>query len=571
LLELSVESAWRDTRRLARADTSVPAIRIRTTTPRVAIREAPTAITVDERGVSSVQHRVRFEIISPSVVAEPAQILVASGTSNLTLPVTRRGALLQADLPAGMLAGRGVVAFSFTAGPARGRWLALAIPPTDLAPRATRSFVSLVDRFTEAGIVVADSGSAAASDAAFTDRRLRARLPRDSSATIFVVAGGDRADVRIVRRDRGRADVTASRAATLGAYPAPSDAAALATLRHIGRSEREQISFCLRDALGKRVQQQLDLSFVEPMTEPPCGDAAAIREWLRVRGASIVEGPGAAVVIDRRHLPPIDTLVESWRRKRWTTARAELHTDSVSVRVAPFEDSERSRTESDTRALTAAERNAIAAPLADAALLSTYQYAATDSSDSTVAVIRLTLSPRLVTWDSSRQGIVVMTQDGSFVYGDWNGTRFVPRWEAWSYGTESEPQLIDLNGDGLDEFVFVSHGTTVKGQVTDENLWAFDHAGRELTRQPLMRSGDQWGSEQAASPINEGMTDSEYCDSDCGGLTFGPPGPDGTRPILASSGNYVLRDGRYVFRPNAPKPAAKPKPAARRARKKAGR
>ena len=281
VLELSIGARWRDSRRIVTADTSVPAIRIRTTTPRIAVREGPAAITVDERGASSVEHRIRFEIVSPSAVSEPAQLLVTAPGLTTALRVARRGALLEARLPAGMMVGRGAVTFALSSSAATARWIALGIPPTAVAGGASRSFVSLVDPFTEAGVVIADSGSGAATDAAFADRRLRARLARDSSATIFVVAGNEGAGVRVVRRDRGRAQVISTRSAALASYPGLARVPMLATLRHIGTSTRLRISFCLRDALGKRVQQELDLTMVNPLTNPPCGDEGAIRKWLR--------------------------------------------------------------------------------------------------------------------------------------------------------------------------------------------------------------------------------------------------------------------------------------------------
>ena len=173
VLELSVEAPWRDFRRAPLADSTAPAFRIRTTTPRLAIREGPAAISADARGATTVPHRLRFEIISPTPAADPSLISIAGSGTSLSLPVVRRGPLLEARIPAGTPLGRGVITLSVTGGTAGGRWIALVVPPVDVAASATRGFVALADPFTNAAIVVADSATNASTNAAFTDWRIR--------------------------------------------------------------------------------------------------------------------------------------------------------------------------------------------------------------------------------------------------------------------------------------------------------------------------------------------------------------------------------------------------------------
>jgi hypothetical protein len=135
-------------------------------------------------------------------------------------------------------------------------------------------------------------------------------------------------------------------------------------------------------------------------------------------------------------------------------------------------------------------------------------------------------------------------------------------------------ELLDLDGDGVPEFVFSYFNHDAKAHVVSQSLWAYDHAGREITRQPPpagVNAAGSWDAllERDVRPMETDVTDGEYCDSDCGGFTIGRAGADGSRPILAAEGDYVLRAGRYVLRPRPPKPA--PKPAPRRARRKQAR
>lgn len=574
VVELSVESSWRDTRRASLADTTAPAIRIRTTTPRLAMREAPAAIPVDERGRSTVSHRLRFEVVSPFPAADPAQLSLRAATSML-LPARRAGALLEASLPAGTVIGSDAITLTLDAGGATGRWIALGVTPMAFGANAVRSVVALDDPFTNLAVVVADSGANSTANAAFTDPRLRVRLRRDSAATIFVVAGSESATLRVVRRDRGRADVAASRSTTVTSYPAAASSPSLAALRHLGRNSELNFALCLRDALGKRVKRtysslpegQWNLWTSGPYA--PCGDAAQLRAWITRRGGAVVEGPSAAVVAGRRELPPADTLVPRSDRRRWATARAEIITDSTltwafseplarqgadSAQTAPPDDIVQS-------GLSPAERATVANTLADVALLSVVGTVYSDSTDSTVAVIRNEITPWLVPDSSAQRNVFAMADDGSRIYGDWSTGRFVPRWERWGYGTMVMPQLLDLDGDGRAEFVFTSYSHDAKGHVVSQELWAFDEAGRELTRQAVNELGL---TEREALPISSDVTDSEYCESsDCGGIVVGRPGTDGSRPLITSEGRWTLRDGRYVFTPNPP-PPPKPKPAAKR-------
>lgn len=570
VLELSVESPWRDTRRVARADTTAPGFRIRTATTRLAVRDAPSAIPVDESGRTTVAHRVRLELVSPSVTGDPTQLAIGAASS-ITVPLTRRGARLEARLPAGAALGRGAVAVSLDASGAKGRWIALAAPPVLVPQGATRGFVALDDPLTGGTIVVPDSGTDAATDAAFADARLRARLQRDSMATIFAVPSRAGTSVRVLRRDRGRAEVTTASSMRLGSYPASAATTSLAALRHLGRGSLIQLGFCLRDAIGKRVQQEYNIFPLDRVPTPTCADAATMRGWLAMHGDAIVEGPNAGVVVARRALPPPDTLVNAGDRHRWTSARAEFRADSAMTwgYFAALDREDRDSTresawqEGPVSGLTPAERNVVIAALAETALLTVQRSAGIDSTDSAVAVIRYNVLPMLLPGDSTTGAVLALTEDGSMVYGDWTEGRFVPRWETWSYSAQVAPNLIDLDGDGLDDFVFTTQGHDAKGHIVSQEVWAYDRAGRELTAQPWSL-GWEWG----ASPISADVEDSEYCEADCGGVSIGRPGPDGTRPILTQEGSYVLRDRRYVFRPNPPKPAPKPKPAAKRPAKK---
>ena len=555
VLELSVESAWRNWKGIARADTTVPAVRIRTTVPRLAVRQAPAAFTVDARGRTSAAQEFRFEIVSPAAVPEPAQLSIGA----TTLPVSRRGGLLEATVPAGTVLGTGPLGLTLTAGAAAGRWIALAAPPAALVANAPRGFTTLDDSFTGGTVVVPDDAGAAA----LADIRLRARLPRDTNATIFVAAGSDGSSARVARRDRGRATVVATRAMSLAAYPAPASAAAIAALRHVGSSGREQLSLCLRDALGKRVQQQFDAAIGDSLRAVPCGDATALRAWLAHRGLAVVEGPDAAVIMNRNHLPPTDTLVEAWRRKRWTTVRTDIAVDSTGGWVplhlllppdsaAPAGDS----LPDAIRPLTASERSMVARGIAETGLLKIIEYAATDSTDSTVAVIRHRPRARLIPGNDNPPTVYVGgDQWGSIIVGDLQPGRFIPRWEGWPFDTNAEPELIDLDGDGHPELVFSSNTTDMKGHVVTHDIWAWDRNGRELTHNPPSMA---WDLSQA-QPISTEVTDVEYCDSDCGGFQLGEPAPDGRRPFIASDGRWILRDNSYVFRPNPPKPAPRKK------------
>jgi hypothetical protein len=558
VLELSVESAWHNWKGIARADTTVPAIRIRTSVPRIAVRSASAALTVDAQGRTSTAQRFRFEIVTPVAFEEPAAVTI--GTS--TLGATRSGALLEATLPAGTLVGSGALGLTLTSGGATGRWIALAVPPVQLAANVPRAFATLDDEVTGGTIVVPDD----AGGPAFADVRLRARLPRDTNATILLAPGDNGSTPRVTHRDRGRATVVAPRATSLAAYPAPAPVTAIAALRHAAASGRQRLSFCLRDALGKRVQQQFDASVPDTLRSVPCGDAAALRTWLTRLGLVIVEGPDAAVIVNRSHLPPTDTLVEAWRRKRWVTVRTDIVVDSSEgwpdVRFFTPNDSgaeagdARPRT---TRPLTPAERGAVTRAISDAALFKIIEYAATDSTDSTVAVIRYRPIASLVPGDSEPWTVYVSGEQwGSTVVGDLQPGRFVPRWEGWPYGAYAAPELIDLDGDGDPEFVFSSNGTDAKGHLVSQEVWAWDRNGRELTRHPPTMG---WDLSQA-QPISTEVEDSEYCDSACGGFELGPPGPDGKRPFVTQEGRWVLRDHTYIFRPNPPKPKPAPKKAA---------
>lgn len=566
VLELSVEAPWRDLRRAPLADSTAPAFRIRTATPRLAMREGPAAISVDARGTTTVPHRLRFEIVAPTPAADPSLVTIAIGGTSLCLPAVRRGPLLEARIAAGTPLGAGVITLSLTSGGAGGRWIALVVPPVDVPAGATRGFVALADPFTNAAIVVADSATNASTIAAFSDSRIRSRLARDSSSTIFIVQGADSGAVQLVRRDRGHADIRVARGVAIAAYPSRTGVSALAAVRHLGTSARTQLSFCLRDALGKRVQQELDLSLGEQIVDVPCGDAAALRRWIESHGAAVVEGPSAAVVINRRHLPPVDPQVEAWRRKRWTRMRAEITIDtSAGWRYAeglPREDSTTVTTilGADTaRRLSPAEQREVVRALSDAALLSLIEYAATDPADSTIGVIGIKLSAVPL---PDGDAVFASSEAGSIVFGDLRDDRFIPRWEAWSYGSRMDPALLDLDGDGVDEFLFETNGTDAKGHMTSVEFWAYDRAGRELTRQPVAYNAYEF----QARPISSSVTDSEYCDSDCGGLTIGRPGPDGVRPIRTTEGVYLLRDGRYVLQPP---PKVPPKPSKRVAPKRA--
>ena len=566
VLELSVESGWRNWKGIARADTTVPAIRIRTTVPRIAVRAAAAALTVDAQGRTNVAQRFRFEIVAPNAVPEPEQLTIGA----TTLPVTRRGALLEATLPAGTAIGSGALGLTLATGAATGHWIALGAAPTTLATNGPRNFVTLDDSFTGGTIVVPDD----ADGAPFADIRLRARLPRDTNATIFIAPASDGAVPRVTRRDRGRATAVAPRASSVAAYPAHASVAAIAALRHVGTSGRERLSLCLRDALGKRVQQQFDASISDSLRSVPCGDAAALRAWLTHLGLAIVEGPDAAIVMNRNHLPPTDTLVERFRRKRWVTVRSDIAVDSSDawpfVRMFTYGDSVAPGGDTAphaTRPLTARERALVGRGISEAALLKIIEYAATDSVDSTVALIRHRPIARLVPGDSAPATIYVAGEDwGSTIVGDLQVGRFIPRWEGWPHGSHADPELIDLDGDGEPEFVFTSNGTDAKGHNVSQEVWAWDRNGRELTYNPPSMS---WDPSQA-QPISTDVEDSEYCDSDCGGFELGPPGPDGSRPFITRDGAWVLRDHRYVYRP---KPVPKPKPAPKkqptsRARKK---
>lgn len=558
VLELSVEAPWRDIRRLTRADTTVPAIRIRTTTPRLAVREAPVGIPVDERGRTTASHRIRFELVAPSAVAPPAQLAIA-GAGGAALPVSRQGAMLEARLPAGTALGSGPLALLLSVSGATGQWVALAAPPIAVASGATRAFVALSDPLTSGSIVIADSGGNAATDLAFTDRRLRARLQRDSMATVFAVPARDGFSPRVVRRDRGRAEISFARGATIASYPAPGATASVAALRHLGRSPRVQLAFCLRDAIGKRVKQDWGIFSDAEVVYPPCGAATPLRDWLRIRGAAIVEGEDAAVLTKRDYLPPFAPSIEASRYRYWTRARIDFTADTgVSWgygATVQLEDSSSSLdSPSEAPLLPAADRNAVVATVASVALLDAGGTIYGDSTDSSVAVIRGRIAPLLVADDTARGGVLAVTYDGELVYGDWTEGRFVPRWEAWSYSSVTAPEFIDLDGDGLDEFVFTNYDHDAKGHVVSQQFWAYDRFGRELTRQPnAVRGNEEWLT------ISADMEDSEYCDGDCGGLAVGRPGPDGTRPLLTPEGTWVLRDHRYTLRPTPPKPAPKPK------------
>ena len=566
VLELSVESGWHNWKAIARADTTVPAIRIRTTVPRVAVRRASAALTVDAQGLTNTAQRFRFEIVTPIAVADPTTVTIGAPS----VPVKRNGALFEATLPAGTRVGSGALGLTLTSGAAAGRWIALAVRPTSLAADVPRAFVTLVDRGTGATIVVPDEPLGAP----LTDVRLGARLPRDTNATIFVAPGSDGPLPRVTHRDRGRGTVVAARSASLAAYPAPATVTAIAALHYSAASGREHLSLCLRDALGKRVQQQFDASVPDTLREAPCGDEAALRAWLDRIGLVIVEGPDAAVVVNRNHLPPVDTLVEKWRLKRWTTARADIAVDSSDawpdVRIFTPEDSGTPYAGDPLRIgrpLTREERAAVARAIVDAPLLKIIEYASTDSTDSTVAVIRYRPVARLVPGEGAPPTVYVSGEQwGSTIVGDLQSGRFVPRWEGWPYGSSSDPELIDVDGDGDPEFVFSSNGTDAKGHTVSQEVWVWDHNGRELTRQGRSMA---WDVSQA-QPISTDFDDAEYCDSDCGGFELGPPDAQGRRPFLAREGRWVLRDDRYVFRPNPPKPkpAPKKKHASKRARKK---
>jgi hypothetical protein len=567
VLELSVEAPWRDLRRVPRADSTAPAVRIRTTTPRLAVREAATAIPVDDRGRATTSHRVRVELVTPRSLEEPRDVVIAA-TERVSLPVTRRGPLLEARLPAGTPLGMGALTLRLSAAGASGEWIALAAPSATLRPGATRAFVALDDPLTAGAIVIADSGGNPATDAAFTDRRLRARLQRDSMATIFVVPALDGSTARVIRRDRGRADIAASRSSMIASYPAPGATASLAALRHLGRSPSMQLAFCLRDAIGKRVKQEYNTYNEELVSYPPCGAAAPIREWVGRRGAAIVEGDDAAVLITRRFLPPFGRFVERYRYSYWTRARLEIVADTATTweawRTVAREDS---ATAIDAPAvltlLPAAQRNTVASVVAQVALLDPVGTVYTDSTDSSMAVIRGTVTPLLVADDTVRQGVLALTETGDVVYGDWTEGRFVPRWEGRSYSSAATPELVDLDGDGLGEFAFATFDHDAKGHVVSQEFWAYDRFGRELTRQQASIADSA-----EALPISAEIVDSEYCEGDCGGLTIGTPGADGTRPILTSEGTWVLRDGRYVLRPTPPKPAPRRKSTSKAASKR---
>ena len=564
VLELSVESAWRNWKGIARADTTAPAVRIRTTVPRLAVRQAAAAFTVDAAGRTTIAERFRFEIVSPLPVPEPTAVSIGSNV----LLAARRGTLLEATLPAGTVVGTGALGLTMTAGGAGGQWIAFAAAPTRLAANAPRAFVTLDDSFTGATVVVPDDSSSPPR----TDTRLRARLPRDTNATIFLAPGSDGPIARITRRDRGRATVVAARAMSLAPYPAPASTSAIAALRHVGSSGREQLSLCLRDALGKRVQQQFDATIGDSLRAVPCGDATALRAWLTHRGLAIVEGPDAAVIMNRNHLPPTDTLVEAWRRKRWTTVRTDIAVDSSggwgpvhmllpADSAAPAGDSLAAA----IRPLTSAERSMVARGIAEAGLFKIIEYAATDSTDSTVAVIRQRPTARLMPGHDDPPTVYVSgDQWGSVIVGDLQPGRFIPRWEGWPFDSNAEPELIDLDGDGHPEFVYSSTTTDMKGHIVTHDIWAWDRNGRELTRNPPSMS---WDLSQA-QPISTDVTDREFCESDCGGFDLGPSAPDGRRSFIASDGSWVLRDDRYVFRPNPPKPAPKKKPGRKPAPKK---
>ena len=570
VLELSVEAAWRDLRRAPLADSTAPAFRIRTTTPRLAVREGPAAISADDRGATTVPHRMRFDIVSPDSAGDPPLVSLAGSGVSLALPVVRRGGLLEGRIPAGTLLGRGVITLSVTGGGAGGRWIALVVPPVDVPGGATRGFVTLADPFTNAAIVVADSATNVASSAAFTDWRIRSRLARDSAATIFIVRGADSGALNVVRRDRGHADIRVARGTSIAAYPAAHGVTALAAVRHIGTNARTRLSLCLRDALGKRVQQELDVSLAEPVIDVPCGDAAALRQWIVNHGAAVVEGPSAAVVINRRHLPPVDPQVEAWRRRRWTRVRAEIAIDTSGgwtyAEQLPREDSATVTTtraaDTVSRRLTVAEQREVIRALSDAALLTLIEYAGTDPADSSVGVIGIKVRALPL---PDGNGVLTTRERGSIVFGDLRDGRFVPRWEAWSYDSRMEPELLDLDGDGIEEFVFASSSSDMKGNMVSVELWAYDRAGRELTRQVVTYAPDA----APAQPISASFNGAERCETDCGELTIGRPGPDGRRPIRTTEGVYVLRDGRYVLQP-PPKPAPK-RPAPKRAPRKTTR
>jgi hypothetical protein len=281
----------------------------------------------------------------------------------------------------------------------------------------------------------------------------------------------------------------------------------------------------------------------------------------------IVEGRDAAVIVNRSHLPPTDTSVESWRRKRWTTARTDIAVDSSEgwpefTLLSPVDSASPPSDERRpiTRPLTAAERALVGRGVSEPTLLKIIEYASTDSSDSTVAVIRHRPIARLVPGENIPPTVYLGgDQWGSAVVGDLQAGRFVPRWEAWPYDGNAEPELIDLDGDGEPEFVFTTHGTDAKGHVVSSEIWAWDRNGRELTRNaPSMA----WDLSQA-QPISTDAADGEYCDADCGGFELGPPGPDGSRPFITPDGRWVFRDGGYVFRPTPKK-----KPATRASRRR---
>ncbi|HEX8850745.1 MAG TPA: hypothetical protein VF761_14540 [Gemmatimonadaceae bacterium] len=564
VLELSVPSAWRPYKgAFPPADTTVPAIRIRTTIPRVAVREASAAIALDVRGRSTIPQRIRFEIVAPNPTPDPTRLTITSVAADV--PVMRRGGLLDAWLPAGTAITPGVVPLTLSAGDATGRWLALGARPATLGANVARTFVTLDDSFTGTTIVVPRD------DPAVADARIAARLPRDTNATIFVAPGSDGDIARVAHRSRGSAEIVASRAMTLASYPAAASVAAVAALRHVGSGEREQLPFCLRDALGKRVQVELDLTIPDTLREVPCGDAAEIRGWLAHYGATVVEGPSAAVVVDRNHLAPFDTLVERTRWRHWTTARADIDvttaTDWEVSELIAREDSAGAPTGGGTsaaiasRALTDAQRQQIAQAVSGTAILSLFDYAPTDSTDSTVAVIRGRLAARVFPGDSARpRAYLSGEQWGSIILGDLQPGRFVPRWEAWSSSSDL-PELLDLDGDGVDELLYSGHGRDAHGNLVGQRLAVFDQNGRELTRQ---RVTGEWFEAQA-QPLETDFSDPEYCDTDCGGgFTIGRPGADGTRPILEEKGRWILRDRHYVFQPNPPKPAPKRKRSTRK-------